>query len=289
MAEIEEQLFRGFSDAMPMGVCLVDLEGRIAYWNTAAEGITGYLGAEVVGRKYRGDLLIHWEGGEAGAELQCPVKEVLRDGQAVSAELFLRHKEGHRVAVRVCAFALRDESGEMLGVGEIFDPAPGRQENAAWASHPDREFERAMGLPAVEESRKQLKTEVGTAAAPTAVILIAMQAQHAMLKHGGAAMLQQALRMLARTVAGLLPARHYVGCWSDWRLIAIIPECDTETLEKVKAKLAGVGSSGAVKWWGDRVSVEIRTAARYVNAGQTVDTLIEGMEQELKSATDRSE
>ena len=44
MSEIEAQLFRSFSDAMPYGVCLVDLQSKIIYWNAAAEWITGYLG-----------------------------------------------------------------------------------------------------------------------------------------------------------------------------------------------------------------------------------------------------
>src|ERR1700686_4513948 len=103
MSQIEAQLFQSFSDAMPFGVCLVDLQGKIIYWNVAAEGITGYLGHEVLGRAYRGDLLIGCErcGGERrNAELQCPVRAVLRDGRAVEADVYLRHKDSSRVAVR---------------------------------------------------------------------------------------------------------------------------------------------------------------------------------------------
>ncbi len=109
------------------------------------------------------------------------------------------------------------------------------------------------------------------------------------MQHGGTAMLHQALRVLAKTVAGLLPPRHYVGCWSDWRLIAIVPECKAETLEALKSKLAGVGSSCAVKWWGDRVVVGIRAAARLVDPSQTVDALIQGLEKDLKNTADGKE
>lgn len=61
MSEVEAHLFRSFSDAMPYGVCLVDLNSKIIYWNAAAEEISGYLGHEVLGRAYRGDLLIQCE------------------------------------------------------------------------------------------------------------------------------------------------------------------------------------------------------------------------------------
>jgi PAS domain S-box-containing protein len=279
MPQIEAQLFQSFSDAMSYGVCLVDLEGRIIYWNLSAEGITGYLRLEVLGRAYRGDLLIR----SADTKLQCPLIEVLRDGQGVAADLFLRHKDGHRIPVHVFAFPLRDASGEMRGAAEILDATRGEPESPGWAGHSEREFEMATGLPAVQESTEQLEAVLRSrSASSSALILIEMSEQQAILRHGGTAMLHQAIRVLAKTISGFLPARNYVGCWSDWRLIAIVPECKPETLETLKATIAAVGSSCAVKWWGDRVVLGIRAAANYVDPSQTVDALIEELEQELK-------
>ncbi len=192
--------------------------------------------------------------------------------------------------IHVFAFPLRDSMGEMRGVGEIFDPSHGKQESPAWAGHSDREFEMATGLPAVAESREHLQSLLHSrAASSSALILIEMSEQRAILQHGGTAMLHQAIRVLAKTVAGLLPSHHYVGCWSDWRLIAIVPECKAETIEALKSKLAGVGSSCAVKWWGDRLVVETRAAARLVDPSQTVDALIQQLEQDLKSIADGKE
>ena len=48
---MEHELFQSFCNAMPLGVCLVDREGKIVYWNAAAEGITGYHSHEVLGRR----------------------------------------------------------------------------------------------------------------------------------------------------------------------------------------------------------------------------------------------
>jgi PAS domain S-box-containing protein len=283
---MDTQLFRSFSDAMPFGVCLVDLQAKIIYWNMAAERITGYLGQEVQGRSYRGDLLVR----STDTKLQCPVVEVLRDGKAVTADLFLRHKDGHRVPVHVFAFPLRDSNGEIRGVGEILDATRAEQECSGWAGHSDREFEIATGLPAVEECTEHLQASLRCrSASSSALILIEMSEEKVILQHGGTAMLHQAIRVVAKTVTGLLPPRNYVGCWSDWRLIAIVPECKPETLEKVKSTLASVGSSCAVKWWGDRVIVGIRAAANYIDPSKTVTEMIQGLEQELKSVTERRE
>jgi PAS domain S-box-containing protein len=290
MSQIDAQFFESFCDAMPYGVCLVDLQGKIIYWNLVAEQITGYMGHEVLGRAYRGDLLIHCEGTNACTEMRCPVTEVLRDGRGVVADLFLRHKDGHRMPVHVFAVSLHDPTGEMTGVGEIFDPSPDKHDSPRWAGHTGHEFEMATGLPAIAESREHLQALLRSRTTSSSVLmLIEMSEQPALFQHGGTAMLHQAIRVLAKTVAGLLPPRNYVGCWSDWRLIAIVSDCQPELLEKLKSKLAGVGSSCAVKWWGDRVLVGIHTAARYVDPLQTADELIQQLEQDLKSATDGKE
>ena len=290
MTQLQAQLFESFCDTMPYGVCLVDLQGKITYWNVAAEGITGYFGQEVLGRIYRGDLLVNCERGKTNAELQCPVMEVLRDGRAVAADLFLRHKNGHRIPIHVSAFPLRDSKGEMRGAGEIFDPAPTNPKNPGWAGHSEREFEMATGLASAEESKEQLQSLLRSpSASSTALVLIEMSEQEAILQHGGTAMLHQAIRVLAKTVAGLLPSKHFVGCWSDWRLIAIVPDCRAEALERLKVMIAGVGSSCAVKWWGDRVVVGMRAATCYVDSLKNVDALLLGLEQDLKCVADEKE
>jgi hypothetical protein len=121
------------------------------------------------------------------------------------------------------------------------------------------------------------------------LILIEMAEHHAILHHGGTAMVRQATRVLAKTVAALLPPRTFIGCWSDDRLVALIPECNHDALEELKEKLAGVGSSCAVKWWGDRLVVGIRAVARYLDSSQPADALIQDMEEDLKSATNGEE
>jgi PAS domain S-box-containing protein len=289
MPEIGSQLFQSFCDAMPLGVCLVDLQGKIVYWNAAAESITGYLSHEVLGRAYRGDLLIqcsHCEGVKRNTELQCPVREVLRDGSAVVAELFLRHKDGHRLPVHVDAFPLRDSMGELRGVAEILAHSRERHEVPGWTGQSQREFEIAAGLPTVAESREQLQMALRSrSASTTALLLIEMSEQASILQHGGTAMLRQATRVLGKTVAGLLPSPNFLGCWSDDRVVALIPACPVEDLEKLAAELAEVGSSCAVKWWGDRVVIRIRSVARYLDSSLPAETLIQSLEEDLKSVT----
>ena len=51
------EVFRSALESMQAGVCVVDHDRKIRYWNEGAEKITGYLRQEVLGR-FCGDILL---------------------------------------------------------------------------------------------------------------------------------------------------------------------------------------------------------------------------------------
>ena len=109
------------------GVYFTDLERRIVYWNRSAEEITGYTAAEVVGSRCSDNILVHVD--QNGASLclgGCPLAAVMADGQSRAAEIFLRHKYGHRVPVSVRASPLRTARGEIVGGVEFFSDVTGQ-------------------------------------------------------------------------------------------------------------------------------------------------------------------
>jgi PAS domain S-box-containing protein len=109
-------------DLLPTGVSLVDGERHIVYRNACAEAITGYQSQEVVGRLWHDNLLMHCdEQGNMLCRSTCPLAATMHDGQNRQARVFLHHKLGHRVAVRVTTFTIHDEAGQIIGAGEMFD------------------------------------------------------------------------------------------------------------------------------------------------------------------------
>jgi diguanylate cyclase (GGDEF)-like protein len=51
----------------------------------------------------------------------CPLAATTRDGEPREAEVFLRHREGHRVPVQVRTAPVRDREGKVIGRVEIFE------------------------------------------------------------------------------------------------------------------------------------------------------------------------
>jgi len=51
------EIFRAALESLQTGVCVVDHDRKISYWNDGAEKITGYLRQDVLGR-FCGDILL---------------------------------------------------------------------------------------------------------------------------------------------------------------------------------------------------------------------------------------
>jgi diguanylate cyclase (GGDEF)-like protein/PAS domain S-box-containing protein len=103
------------------GVYYVDRERRITFWNKAAERITGFTQAEVLGKRCADNLLRHVDiRGKALCEGDCPLSYTLRDGQPRSASVFLHHKDGHRLPVAIGVVPITDHRQKIIGAVEIF-------------------------------------------------------------------------------------------------------------------------------------------------------------------------
>ncbi len=103
------------------GVYLVDLERKIFRWNKAAETITGYSQDQVVGSCCADNLLMHVDGDGNKLCLElCPLAQTIKDGQTREAEVYLHHRDGHRVPVWIRTTPLRNGQGQIMGAAELF-------------------------------------------------------------------------------------------------------------------------------------------------------------------------
>jgi len=103
------------------GLYCVDTDRRITYWNKAAEKITGYSAKEVVGSHCSDNILVHVDGkGNNLCRNMCPLEKTIKSGTPGEAEVFLHHKNGHRVPVWVRMTPLLDANGRVVGGVELF-------------------------------------------------------------------------------------------------------------------------------------------------------------------------
>jgi diguanylate cyclase (GGDEF)-like protein/PAS domain S-box-containing protein len=116
--------FERLFDSLYDGVYFVDRFRRILFWNKGAEQFTGYARQEVVGSYCQDNILDHVDAdGCHLCQEVCPLAATILDGQPKRARVFLRHKDGRRIAIDVHTMPLLNDRGETIGGIEIFRDA----------------------------------------------------------------------------------------------------------------------------------------------------------------------
>jgi diguanylate cyclase (GGDEF)-like protein/PAS domain S-box-containing protein len=119
-----EDFFRRLIDNLYDGVYFVDLRRKILAWNLGAERLTGYAAKDVLGSYCYANILDHAD--ENGCQLCegfCPLVYTVDTGLPASKRVFLRHKDGRRIAVDVHVMPMRNDQGEIIGGVEVFRDA----------------------------------------------------------------------------------------------------------------------------------------------------------------------
>lgn len=112
------KILNGIAD----GIYITDCNRIITFWNKAAESITGYSKVEVLGKSCADNILNHIDSsGKNLCTSHCPLAEAIKDGSDQEADVFLHHKKGHRIPVKIRAFPIKNPQGDMVGIVETFN------------------------------------------------------------------------------------------------------------------------------------------------------------------------
>jgi diguanylate cyclase (GGDEF)-like protein/PAS domain S-box-containing protein len=116
-----DAFYKTLLDNLYDGVYFVDQDRRIVYWNKGAERITGFAASEVIGRYCSDNVLMHTDkDGNSMCTGICPLAHTVADGRERSKEVYLHHKDGHRVPITIRVAPIHDEQGSISGAVEIF-------------------------------------------------------------------------------------------------------------------------------------------------------------------------
>jgi len=237
MTPTDPTFYKDLLDHMSDGVYFVDRDRRILYWNDGASRLTGYTSDELVGRCCQDDTLCHVDGG--GTHLcqeGCPLTASIDDGGMHEAQVFLRHKQGRRVPVRVRVQPLRDAEGNITGAVEIFS-----DDSLQHATRrKNEELERLTFLDQLTRlpNRRYLEMSVQTALNEFAVhkdafglLIIDLDHFKQINDSFGHATGDRALQEVAKSLSGALRPTDIVGRWGGDEFIAAVRHVNTENLK----------------------------------------------------------
>ena len=128
--DLDRGSFQSMIDNLYDGLYFVDQNRTITYWNKAAARISGFSAAEVLGKSCFDNILNHVD--SAGNQLcfgGCPLERTIADAQPREGEVYLHHKDGHRIPVSVRVSVLTNDAGEVIGGIELFSDISNRSAN----------------------------------------------------------------------------------------------------------------------------------------------------------------
>ena len=102
------------------GVIVTDVGGRVTLMNAVAESLTGWTGAEAMGRPLSDVFTIHNE--ESDRPVEDPIARVLRDGEptGLADHTVLVVKDGRKIPIDDSAAPIKDAARSLLGAVLVF-------------------------------------------------------------------------------------------------------------------------------------------------------------------------
>ena len=267
-------------DRMEDGVYLVDRERRIRYWSQSAERITGFAAQEVLGKRCADEVLCHVD--DAGRHLcqeGCPLAATMEDGRPRSAEVFLHHKSGHRTPVKVYGAPIYNEAGQVIGAFETFS-----QTSSVLAAH--ERIGQLEELAFVDTltgigNRRYLERELTSRLADLqrlgwrfGVVLCDIDHFKRFNDEFGHATGDEALQMVAQTLAHGCRAGDCVGRWGGEEFLVVIGNLQHGTLWQVAERLRLLLASSFLRVKGANQRVTVSAGAVMAQPGEDIPGLL---------------
>jgi len=274
------QFFRELLENLHDGVYFVDPERKITYWNRGAERISGYAAEEVVGSHCFAEILMHVD--DAGTRLcqhGCPVSFTLADGETREADVYLHHKEGHRVPVRVRVTPIRDQAGRVTGAVEVFS------ENSAKvaALQRIRDLQAMAYVDPLTGLANRVFTEITLRARlkekerygwPFGVLFADIDGFKAINDRHGHPVGDRVLAAAGRTLAGCIRSFDVVGRWGGDEFLVLVVNADLPKLRVLGERFRTLVASSTVPSPGGDIGLTISLGGALARDGEDASILV---------------
>jgi diguanylate cyclase (GGDEF)-like protein/PAS domain S-box-containing protein len=262
------------------GVYFIGLDRKITFWNKAAERITGYTKAEVIGSSCQDNILRHID--ENGKELciaGCPLHETLMDGKVREVHVYLHHKQGHRVPVSVRVSPVRDESGTIIGGAEIFSD----NSNLVQIIEELEKLKHEAYIDALTSVGNRrygdmiLNTRIyewNAHEVPFGVIFLDLDDLKRYNDAYGHRTGDEILVMVGKTLSNILRRMDTVSRWGGEEFAVILPHIDSETLERVADRIRTFIESSFLTAGGELINITASIGVTMALTGDTPESIM---------------
>ncbi len=264
------------------GVYVVDINRKIIFWNDGSEKITGYKRNEVMNNHCFNNILQHVD--KNGKKLcfdGCPLHNTLDTGNINESEVFLHHKDGHRVPVTVKSIPLRNPDGEIFAAIEVFTDTRFKEDNY----QENRKLKEMLTIDTLTKihNRRYLDfylanmvKEYQEFSVPFGVLFFDIDHFKYVNDTYGHNVGDQVLQVLANTLKSNIRNNDIVGRWGGEEFIAVVRVESNSDLELIAEKLRRlVHESTFLTESKDHIQVTISIGGTLFQKQDTIQSIIE--------------
>ena len=263
------------------GVYVVDKNRKIIFWNTGSEQITGYKSEEVINSMCYNNILRHVT--EDGKELcfgGCPLHNTLESGEIQEANVYLHHKEGHRIPVRVKSIPVFDENEKIVAAIEVFTDERYNQEaftenrklKEMLVTDPLTQISNRRYLDFHLEGSKNEAVEFETT---FGLLFFDIDNFKEVNDTYGHDVGDEILKLTARTIASNIRGEDKLGRWGGEEFLAVIKTDSLLVLKKLANKLRILVSKSVYELpSGEEIKVTVSIGGTLYNKDETVLELV---------------
>lgn len=262
------------------GLYLVNPERMITYWNKAAERISGFGAEEVIGKSCSDNILTHMD--VDGNQLcfgMCPLMATLSDKKPREAEIYMHHKDGHRLPVSVRVSALTDEEGEIIGGIELFTEISNQAANALKL----KELEKLAMLDSLTQlaNRRYLEKEIQSRFeekkrfnVPFGILFIDIDHFKQFNDMYGHDVGDDVLKFVAQTLIKNSRPFDMYGRWGGEEFIGIIRNINGQALNHFGNRLRLLINHSYITRGKQKLHITVSIGATLVKDDDTLDTVV---------------
>lgn len=276
----DNSFYKNILDRLFDGICLVDREGRIIFWNKGAEKLTGYKSPEIVGAHCSDKLLMHINDKDVTlGEGQCSLEGTMADGWGREEKLYLRHKEGHRVSVTCQETPIRGAEGQFEGVLQVYH----NNSSMIGFLRKMEALEKMALLDPLTEigNRRYAETNLHTRLEemhrygwPFGIISFDIDNLKIFNDKYGHDLGDRVLKMVARSLVSSVRSFDIVSRWGGDEFLAIIINVDEEQLFLIAEKLRVLSEESSLSLGDTKIQATISVGATLARSEDTVDRLL---------------
>lgn len=211
---------------------------------------------------------------------RCPFIDALNAGRRTECELFLRHKDGHRMAVNVRVAPLTNARGEIVGAIQVFRDLSRIRAIERRATELERLAFRDFltGMPNrryTDHKVYQAVEDCNRFARAYGVLMIDLDGFKKINDNYGHLAGDALLKAISKSLILGLRSNDIIGRWGGEEFLVLAADANLETLAELAERCRLLVAGCSVNWNGGTVRVTASLGATMLRQGDTADAAVD--------------